>query len=146
LPIILAGNPVHTDRQEIDMYAKLVKYTTDNGPVLADAGDIEVVPKEQLMIEGVRFWYRKYKGPSVAEIVGRPAFDDTRGHEILSYDTALDEPTRPDFELIRLVVYDSAGVEVSEIIAPNYQLYVMNEDGKTIDSVCCLVAQSATTR
>lgn len=124
------------------MYAKLVRHIMDDGAtaVLTDGGDTEVVPREHLLVEGVRFWYRKYRGPSVAEIMGRRAFADVREHEILAYDVGMDDPGRPDFEVIRLVVYDAAGMEISEIIAPNYALYIMSDAGRTIDSMCCLVA------
>jgi len=47
------------------------------------------------------------------------------------------------FELIHLVAIALDGEHLGSFIAPDCQLYIMNNAGKTIYSVCCLIqAQS----
>ncbi|KKN87405.1 hypothetical protein LCGC14_0258600 [marine sediment metagenome] len=125
------------------MYAKLIVWE-EGDPVLADGGDAEVVPRRHVIIEGDRFEYRKYLGPNLKAILKT---NDISG-EVLGHDyTAAchhhsSEPPRP-YEVIHLTAWKLGGGDPKYYIAPLHQLYVMNDAGKTIDSMCCLIKNTS---
>jgi hypothetical protein len=106
------------------MYAKIVTHV--NGDSRPNHLGEESVPKKVLMIEGKRFEYRKYFGPSVQEVVGEISMPFG---EVIS-DVGMED--RGPIEAIGLTAY-GADNDVRHYIAVSSNLFILNDAGKTID-------------
>jgi len=125
------------DRQEELMYVKIARYLEDRQEVSSNRGDLErkVVPSEHYISECVGAHYKKVAVSSMFDF-----------HELMSkmepvtIITPIPEKDSPfEFVQVRLVQsLENHDKLVDEtLIARDCTLYLMNNEGKTIDSIVC---------
>lgn len=89
-----------------------------------------VVPYVCHIFEGKRMSYKKYKVAGKDEY-----FSITKPLAIHCVLSNMD--VTQEFEFIVLSIYDNEGVPESYISAADTVLYIMNDNGKTIDKLAC---------
>jgi hypothetical protein len=124
------------------MFAKFVIYSGRDKPSVSDRRgnhSCRVVPYTNQILEGDRFEYEKIRLKSAKQY---EELLDNRGssHEILSYmpdiDQAVNFNNGDGFEIILLSAYKGDSVK-NYISTEDTVLFIMNENGKTIDKIAC---------
>jgi len=113
------------DRKEKDMYVKIVGYLDDEQGVSSKQGNPEapVVPRKQWIFEAEEVHYTKVKVPDIDSLgYGRSLVGLSSGDK--------------DFEVLRITLRTDGTHEY--LNARKCILYLMNNEGKTIDSMTCL--------
>ena len=125
------------------MYVKIVRYLEERG-VVSNNNENIVVPKSILIIECESVEYKKLKVLDINEfnvymkyneiythrIVGKWSWDI---HNIINLDLTVDQEKSCEF----ILIYYSKGNKSEYLVAPNCSMYLMGDDGKTIDSLRC---------
>jgi len=127
------------DRKERDMYLKIIRHLGDELGVSSRRGSLEdkVVPIEHHIFECTEARYRKTSVKRVAEfhdIINK--MDVVRIITPVYDDLGEEEP----FEFIQIhtvIKEDDDKYSWENLICRDCVLYVMNNEGKTIDSLVC---------
>ena len=121
------------------MYAKFIIYGSECDHtnielrgVSGKNGDSSglVVPYCSQIFEGKRMSYKKFRVSGSDEY--HKITSDIGSHFVLS---SMD--TERDFEFILLTLYEDDGTPDNYISAADSVLYIMNDNGKTIDKLAC---------
>ena len=117
------------------MYVKIVEHLEDEKGVSSRRGSLEdkVVPSEHHMFECLEARYRKVSVDNIAE------FRERMQH-IETVRIIISVPEEGPFEFVqikKLVKEDDEKFVDETLIARNCMLYLMNNEGKTIDSMVC---------
>ena len=117
------------------MYVKIVEHLEDEKGVSSSRGSLEekVVPSEHHMFECLEATYRKVTVDSITEFYERMVHIET-------VRVIISVPEKGPFEFVQCKTVIREGGEriLNEtLIARNCILYLMNNDGKTIDSMVC---------
>lgn len=125
------------------MYIKIVRYLEGRG-VTSNNSEHLVVPKSVIMIDCDYVKYSKHMVLDFNEfeaymihnemynysIIGEWNDDN---HNILQNDLETKKEKRCEF----ILIYYTKGENFEYLVAPNCNMYLMNNDGKTIDSLTC---------
>lgn len=111
------------------MYVNVIE-TIDGKGVSDKRGNIgsKVVPSSRSMFEAEKVRYRKVGVNSLNE------FNEYLG-DITDYYILSELPTKGEFEFVLLTLFQEEKTEY--VVCSNCSMYVMNDNGKTIDSLIC---------
>lgn len=117
------------------MYVKIVEHLEDERGVSSKRGSLEekVVPSEHHMFECLEARYRKVSVNNISEFNERMKYIETVRIIVFA-------PEEGPFEFIQLQMFmkeDDPKNAGETLIARNCALFLMNNEGKTIDSIVC---------
>ena len=123
------------DRKEKDMYVKIVRHLENEQGVSSSRGSLEakVVPSEHHIFECWEARYRKVAVNNISEFNERMKY-------IESVRIVISVPEEGPFEFIQVQMFmkeDDLKYAGETLIARDCMLYLMNNEGKTIDSIVC---------
>ena len=124
------------DRKEKDMYVKIVSYLEDDEGVSSRRGNPKepVVPTEHWFSEAEEIEYKKI-------IV--PDFDNLGRGRIITGICRIDRDGKPilpsptNFEVLQIILIRD-GNKLERLLARKCTLFLMNNEGRTIDKIVCL--------
>ena len=114
------------------MYLKLKQFNYDDEGI--DGGDCDIVPRKFDVIEAKRIAYNRVKCNGWEDLVKKQEKYFSRGSYHFPFTVTED---KEEFEAFFIDVYEKGDELSYSIIAINCTLYIMNENGKTIDSDSC---------
>ena len=118
------------------MYIKIVRHLEDEKGVSSSRGDLgaKVVPSEHHIFECLEARYRKVTVGNTSEFHER-----MRPIETVRIITLMPETNSPfEFIQIKTIIKEDDEKFVNEtLVARDCVLFLMNNDGKTIDSIVC---------
>ena len=112
------------------MYVKIKKHIDHQNGVYSRSGRDKVVPTMSRIYETVEVEFTKYSVNSWDEFG-----EKVKDFGEFSLITSLPDAKNDRFEFLFITLYLKDGMRF--LIAPNASIFIMNEDGKTIDSMSC---------
>lgn len=120
------------------MYLKLKQFIDFDSPlkegIYSDDG-YEVVPRAIHIIEAKRVSYKRLRFKNMKDLYKKEKEIFPRN----SYYMIFGAPEKEEFEGFFIDIFDDKQELVSSIVAVNCELYIMNNNGKTVDADHCRV-------
>ena len=117
------------------MIVKLVRFISEQARgCYPRSGNKEcpVVPTHTHVFDCLEVKYRKYLAKDLGDAI---ELMGNTSHEILPYDPGFDSGP---FEFLMVSVKSSEDKGWENYFAPDYSLYILNDKGKTVDSIHCV--------
>jgi len=122
------------------MFIKIAWHVEEEGITpLSGIREGLVVPRQHCMFETKRAEYRKIRVRSVGDFE-KWLMADRCGHEFIGPGMPEEALENHGVEFLFVRIYDDEDTKESNwknFVAPNSYLYVMNDQGKTIDTLIC---------